>query len=64
MKTQKQTQTVDKKQKRDYTRPEIKKREQIKEVTEGMVPIVTTIRVKDSQAINQRRLPRLQDSRP
>lgn len=43
MKTSKQqTQPVDKKQKRDYVQPEIKKREQIKEVTEGNAPIVTT----------------------
>jgi len=43
MKTQKtQTQPVDKKQKRNYAKPEIKKREQIKEVTEGNVPVVTT----------------------
>jgi hypothetical protein len=43
MKTQKkQTQPVDKKQKRDYVQPEIKKREQIKEVTEGNGPVVTT----------------------
>jgi hypothetical protein len=39
MKTQ--TQPVDKKQKRDYVQPEIKKREQIKEVTEGGAPVVT-----------------------
>lgn len=39
MKTQKkQTQPETKKQKRDYAKPEIKKREQIKEVTEGTPP--------------------------
>jgi hypothetical protein len=38
MKTPKeQTQPEDKKQKRDYVPPEIKKREQIREVTEGSV---------------------------
>jgi hypothetical protein len=43
MKTQKkQTQPENKKQKRDYVQPEIKKREHIKEVTEGGAPIVTT----------------------
>ncbi len=42
MKTQKtQTQRADKKQKRNYVRPEIKKREQIKEVTEGNQQVVT-----------------------
>ena len=36
MKTsKKQTQPENKKQKRDYVKPEIKKREQIKEITEG-----------------------------
>jgi hypothetical protein len=39
MKTsKKQTQPEDKKQKCDYVKPEIKKREQIKEVTEGGGP--------------------------
>jgi len=42
MKTSKQqTQLENKKQKRDYTRPEIKKRERIKEITESPVPITT-----------------------
>jgi len=42
MKTpKKQTQPTDKKQKRDYVQPEIKKREQIKEVTEGNNQVVT-----------------------
>jgi hypothetical protein len=40
MKTQKkQTQPENKKQKRDYTKPEIKKREQIKEITEAPAPV-------------------------
>jgi hypothetical protein len=44
MKTQKkQTQPENKKQKRDYAKPEIKKREQIKEVTEGNNPGVTVV---------------------
>ncbi|MGA2802294.1 MAG: hypothetical protein ABSE97_08020 [Verrucomicrobiota bacterium] len=39
MKTsKKQTPLENKKQKRDYVPPEIKKREQIKEVTEGVPP--------------------------
>jgi hypothetical protein len=43
MKTsKKQTQPENKKQKRDYAPPEIKKREQIKEVTEVPSVIVTT----------------------
>jgi len=43
MKTlKKQTQPENKKQKRDYVKPEIKKREQIKEVTEVPSVIVTT----------------------
>jgi hypothetical protein len=43
MKTQKnQTQPVNKTQKRDYVQPEIKKREQIKEVTEGNSSTITT----------------------
>ncbi len=43
MKTQKkEARTENKKQKRDYVQPEIKKREQIKEVTEGSAVIVTT----------------------
>jgi hypothetical protein len=42
MKTRKtQIQTVDKKQKRNYVRPEIRKRERIKEVTEGNQQVVT-----------------------
>jgi hypothetical protein len=42
MKTsKKQTSPENKKQKRDYVKPEIKKREQIKEVTEGGEPTVT-----------------------
>lgn len=42
MKTsKKQTQPADKQAKRDYARPEIKKREQIKEVTEGEAVVVT-----------------------
>ena len=36
-----QTQPVKLKPKRDYTRPEIKKREQIKEITEGVAPVST-----------------------
>ncbi|MGA3163106.1 MAG: hypothetical protein ABSD77_02750 [Verrucomicrobiota bacterium] len=43
MKTsKKQTQPENKEQKRDYAPPEIKKREQIREVTEGSGPSVTT----------------------
>jgi hypothetical protein len=43
MKTsKKQTRSENKKQKRDYVQPEIKKREQIKEVTEGGSLVVTT----------------------
>jgi hypothetical protein len=43
MKTPKeQTHLQGKKQKHDYVKPEIKKREQIKEVTEGSVENVTT----------------------
>ena len=39
MKTsKKQTQLENKKQKRDYAKPEIKKREQIKEITEFLAP--------------------------
>lgn len=42
MKTsKKQTQLANKKQKRDYSRPEIKKRERIKEITEFPAPITT-----------------------
>jgi hypothetical protein len=42
MKTsKKQTQPENTKQKRDYTRPEIKKREQIKDITEAPAPIST-----------------------
>jgi Chaperone of endosialidase len=36
--------------KRNYTKPEIKKREQIKEVTEGGVPTVTHVVVSDRNA--------------
>jgi len=46
MKTpQKQTPPENRKQKRDYVQPEIKKREQIKEVTEGNIETVTTVPV-------------------
>ena len=42
MKTSKnQIQPVDKQPKRDYARPEIKKREQIKEITEAPAPVST-----------------------
>ena len=40
MKTSKK-QTKLESRKRNYTKPEIKKREQIKEVTEGGVPVVS-----------------------
>ncbi|MGA3163104.1 MAG: hypothetical protein ABSD77_02740 [Verrucomicrobiota bacterium] len=36
-----QTPTENKEQKRNYVQPEIKKREQIKEITEGPGPVVT-----------------------
>ena len=36
-----QKQTPPENKKRDYTKPEIQKREQIKDVTEGTVPVVT-----------------------
>ncbi|MGA3163102.1 MAG: hypothetical protein ABSD77_02730 [Verrucomicrobiota bacterium] len=43
MKTsKKETLPENKRRKRDYAQPEIKKREQIKEVTEGGGPVVTT----------------------
>jgi hypothetical protein len=42
MKTQKK-QTPPENKKRIYTKPEIKKRERIKEVTEGAVPVVTPV---------------------
>jgi len=42
MKTpKKQIRPVNKQRKRDYVKPEIKKREQIKEVTEGGIVVVT-----------------------
>lgn len=45
MKTQKkQTQPENKKQKRDYVQPEIKKREQIKEVMAGTSVVVTPVK--------------------
>jgi len=49
MKTSKK-QTKLESRKRNYTKPEIKKREQIKEVTEGGVPTVTHVVVSDRNA--------------
>jgi hypothetical protein len=49
MKTSKK-QTKLESRKRNYTKPEIKKREQIKEVTEGGAPIVTHVVVSDRNA--------------
>ena len=49
MKTSKK-QTKLESRKRNYTKPEIKKREQIKEVTEGWAPIVTHVVVSDRNA--------------
>jgi hypothetical protein len=45
MKTSKQqTQPVNKQLKRGYAKPELKKREQIKEVTEGFLVVVTPLK--------------------
>jgi hypothetical protein len=49
MKTSKK-QTKPESRKRNYTKPDIKKREQIKEVTEGGVPTVTHVVVSDRNA--------------
>ena len=49
MKTSKK-QTNPESRKRNYTKPDIKKREQIKEVTEGGVPTVTHVVVSDRNA--------------
>ncbi|MGA3163101.1 MAG: tail fiber domain-containing protein [Verrucomicrobiota bacterium] len=51
MKTsKKQTPPENKKQKRDYAPPEIKKREQIKETTEGTPPVITPVLISDRNA--------------
>ena len=49
MKTSKK-QTKPESRKRNYTKPDIKKREQIKEVTEGGAPTVTHVVVSDRNA--------------
>ena len=51
MKTsKKQTLPENKKQKRDYVPPKIKKREQIKETTEGSGPAITPVLISDRNA--------------